>query len=218
MSSERTRIVVVGTGGHSQVVADAIARMKDAGKPVELAGFLDERVELHGTQILGATVLGSIADLPDIPHDGVVVAIGDNATRQRVFEELVAAGEHLVSVIHPAAVIAPDVQIGVGCMIIGGVVINTGTVVGDNTILNTGCTVDHHNTIGSHVHIAPGAHLGGNVWAGHGAMVGIGASVLPRITIGEAASVGAGAVVLENVPDSVTVVGVPARAIGSPTN
>jgi len=71
--------------------------------------------------------------------------------------------------------------------------------------------VDHHNTVGDHVHIAPGAHLGGEVTVEEGAMVGIGAVILPGVKVGAWSVVGAGAVVLKDVPREVKVVGVPAR-------
>ena len=44
-----------------------------------------------------------------------------------------------------------------------------------------------------------------------GALVGIGAIVLPRVRIGAWSTVGAGAVVTADVPPAVTVMGVPAR-------
>jgi acetyltransferase-like isoleucine patch superfamily enzyme len=81
-------------------------------------------------------------------------------------------------------------------------------------VLNTSCSVDHHNCIGSHAQIAPGAHLGGNVVVGEGALIGIGAVVLPQRGVGQWATVGAGAVVTRNIPDFATAVGLPARITG----
>jgi len=62
--------------------------------------------------------------------------------------------------------------------------------------------------------IAPGAHLGGEVTIGEGVLIGIGATVMPQRRVGDWAVVGAGACVVEDVPDGVTVVGVPARPLG----
>ena len=96
-----------------------------------------------------------------------------------------------------------------------GVIINCGSTIGENVILNTGCTVDHHNKIAAHVHIAPGTHLGGEVSAEEGVFIGLGASILPRTTIGAWSIVGAGACVIESVPPEQTVVGVPAKQLKS---
>jgi acetyltransferase-like isoleucine patch superfamily enzyme len=98
-------------------------------------------------------------------------------------------------------------------MICAGVVVNTGSVIGSHVILNTSCTVDHHNSVGSCAHIAPGTHTGGDTVIEEGGLVGIGAIVAPRTSVGAWATVGAGAVVTKPVPPGVTVVGVPARPL-----
>jgi len=75
------------------------------------------------------------------------------------------------------------------------------------------CRLGHHNVIGDYAHIAPGAHLGGDVTVGEGAFVCIGAAVAPQRTVGAWSTVGTGAAVIRDVPDGVTVVGVPAAPL-----
>jgi sugar O-acyltransferase (sialic acid O-acetyltransferase NeuD family) len=207
------RVLILGAGGHAQVVADILLRAHQAGVSAHPIGFLDDDSRLVGTTIMGLRVLGIIAQLDEFDHDAIIVAIGHNRTRARLFESVRARGEQIVNAVHPAAVIAPDVHLGLGVMICAGVVVNTGTVIGDDVILNTGCTVDHHNHIGNYAHIAPGVHLGGDVTIGEGTLVGIGASVIPQRTIGAWSVIGAGAVVIDDIPAHVTAVGMPARVI-----
>jgi acetyltransferase EpsM len=164
-------------------------------------------------RILGRPVLGSLADLGNIRHDAVVIGIGDNETRCRLFEELLARKEQFATVIHPRATLAHDVRMGIGTVVFAGVVVNTGANIGDNVILNTSCTIDHDCEVASHSHICPGAHLGGTVGVGVGAFVGIGSTIIHNKNVGEWSTVGAGAVVIKDVAPLTTVVGVPARPL-----
>jgi len=208
------RVLIIGAGGHAQVVADILLRHQEQDGSVHPIGFLDDNPALDGRSFIGVPVLGNLGRLSEIDHDGVVIALGDNALRKRIYEVMRGRGERLVIARHPAAVVAPDVLIGPGSMICAGVVVNTGTEIGANVILNTSSSADHHNRIGDHVHIAPGAHLGGEVTLGEGVLVGIGATVMPRVRVSDWARIGAGACVHNPVPAGLTVVGVPARPLG----
>ena len=207
------RVLIIGAGGHAQVVADILKCAHDAGEGVNPIGYLDDDSDLIGQTLLDLPVFGTLADVVNVPHDALIVALGDNATRRRVFDHLRQSGEQFAIARHPTSIIASDVSIGEGTMICAGVIVNPGSVIGQNVILNTGCTIDHHNKIGDHVHIAPGAHLGGEVVIGTGGLVGIGAPIIPRCQIGEWAIVGASACVTKSVPAGVTVVGVPAKPL-----
>lgn len=207
------RVIILGAGGHGEVVADLLLQAAEAGAHCQLLGFLDDNACLVGRRVMGLPVLGLIDQLNQFEHDAVIVAIGDNRTRARIFESLRAKGERFIRAVHPAAVLAREVQLGDGVMICAGVVVNPGSVLGENVILNTACTVDHHCRVGSHAHIGPGVHLGGQVSIGDGALVGIGACVLPQRRVGAWSVIGAGAVVTEDIPAHVTAVGVPARVI-----
>ena len=61
--------------------------------------------------------------------------------------------------------------------------------------------------------LAPAVALAGGVRVEHGAELGIGARVAPRLCIGHGAMVGSGAVVIRDVAPGATVAGVPAREL-----
>ena len=180
---------------------------------IEIIGFVDDDPTLKNKSVFGLSILGKVADLPKIGHDGIIIAIGHNPTRQRLCQILHEQGEQFVSAIHPSVIIGSDVTIGKGTMIMAGVVINVGTCIGENVILNTGCTIDHHNQIGDCVHVAPGVNTGGEVHVNEGALIGIGSTVMPGRSVGAWSIVGAGAVVTKDVPPKQTVVGIPAVAL-----
>jgi sugar O-acyltransferase (sialic acid O-acetyltransferase NeuD family) len=207
------QVLIIGAGGHAQVVADILLRTQEQHPSAQLIGYLDDNPALHGQRFLNLPVLGAIDQLASIPHDAVIVAIGDNRTRAGIFAAIQVRGEKIINAIHPSAVIASDVRLGQGVMICAGVVVNTGTTIGDNVILNTSCSVDHHNHIAAHSHVAPGVHLGGDAHVGEGVLVGIGTAVIPGCSVGDWAIVGAGSVVTRDIPPFVTVLGAPARVI-----
>ncbi len=211
MTNSVKKIIIIGAGGHAQVVADILmCHAKTFGDIIPI-GYLDDNHKILGNLYLGLPVLGTIAQLSSIEHDQVIIAIGDNDRRKQVFESLQTQGEQFFTAIHPSAIISPSAKIGIGTMICAGAIINPETSIGNNVILNTGSTVDHHNRIEDHVHIAPGVNLGGTVTVKAGAFVGIGARVIPQREIGAWSIVAAGATIITDVEPNSTYLGVPGR-------
>jgi acetyltransferase-like isoleucine patch superfamily enzyme len=89
-----------------------------------------------------------------------------------------------------------------------------GVRTGEACIINTGATVDHDCVLADAVHVCPGAHIAGNVEIGARTWFGIGAVARQGIRIGANAMIGAGSVVIHDLPDDVTVAGNPARILG----
>jgi sugar O-acyltransferase (sialic acid O-acetyltransferase NeuD family) len=206
------RIVLLGAGGHAKVVWDSLSRMRDENA-IQVVAVLDDDARLWGKAFMNLTVQGAIHEIAQVQAEAAVIAVGDNAARRRVYETVKALGIPLLNVIHPSAVIGADVQLGDGIVAFANVVVNVGSRIGDNVILNTACTVDHDCVIGAHAHIAPGVHLAGGVSIGEGTLMGIASSAIPLVDIGRWVTVGAGSVVVRNIPDNVTIAGIPARIL-----
>jgi len=181
------------------------------------AGFVDANPSLHGTRVLDLPVVGAVEEVASRGGRHVAMGIGNNAARRRVFARVLELGLEPVTAIHPSAVISAHATVARGTVVMANATINVAAQIGENAIINTASSIDHHCVIGAHAHIAPGAILAGNVRIGEETLVGAGAVVIPGISIGARCIVGAGAVVTANVPDGVTVAGVPARAIAGPT-
>ena len=202
------RIAIIGAGGHARSVANFC---QDLGHTI--VGLLDDDPALYATSFAGYDILGPPEMVADMAIDGAIVAIGDNAARKRHFDRLVAQGIPLVSVIHPRAYVARDVEIGQGVVVMPLAAVNAGSNVGDNAIVSLQAVVSHECHIASHGHVGANACLCGRVALSEGAFVGAGATVIPLKRIGAWSTVGAGATVVQDVPAKVIVTGVPARVL-----
>lgn len=200
-------LLILGGGGHGKVVADAAL----------LSGRWDEVLILDDAWPQKKEngrwdILGKIENLSQwrIRCNEAVVAIGHNRLRLTFQRRLADAGFEIPSVIHPSAQISPFSRIGAGSVVFANAVVNVDAVVGEGAIINTAATIDHDCRLGMGVHVSPGAHLAGEVSVGDFSWIGIGSVVRERTSIGSDVIVGAGAVVVTNVPDGMTVIGVPA--------
>src|SRR6516162_459897 len=212
-SSDVPRIVVIGCSGHARVVVDIFHQ-----NHCEVVGLLDTYQSV-ANDVLGHQVIGTEDDLPALVSanlcNSVIVAIGDNWTRNRMvirIRELVP-GIRFVSAIHPSAQIARDVSIRQGTVIMAGVVVNTGCDIREFCILNTASSLDHDSIMEQFSSLAPGAITGGGVRIGAFSAIAIGAVISHAIQIGEKTVVGAGATVVGDIPDGVVAYGTPARII-----
>ena len=198
------RLIIIGAGGHGKVVADAAWKMGYRN-----IAFIDDRAvgECMIFPILGTT------DMLESLDDGwtdFVMAVGDNKIRQKIAQN---HSVHWVSIVHPSVQIGLQTIIGAGTVVLAGAVINPDSQIGDHCIINTGAIVEHDNVIKDYVHLSPRAVLGGTVRVGECTHVGIGATVKNNTKICSDCVIGAGAVVVKNITESGTYVGVPARKI-----
>jgi sugar O-acyltransferase (sialic acid O-acetyltransferase NeuD family) len=208
----KTVLVIYGAGGHASVVA-GIARLKK----FEILGFLDDvNTSRKGTEFNGCRVLGGSEQLPILKAQNisnVALAIGECAARMIICQLLLKSGFNLLTLVHPQAIVAPEVMLGPGTIMVAGSIVNPGCRVGSGVILNTASSIDHDCVVEDGVHIGPGARLGGEVFVGKCAWIGIGAVIRDKIRIGAGTIIGSGAVVVKDIPDGVVAYGVPARVI-----
>lgn len=188
-----------GASGHGKVIAD-IAAAND----IKIKAFIDQ--DITKNECYGFPVFNNLPE----DKEKLVISIGNNLTRKKISEQI----KNLIgTLIHPKSIVSDSVNIEEGTVVMGGVVINADTTIGKHCIINTNASVDHDCIIEDFVHISPNSALAGGVKVGEGSQIGIGASVIQGIKIGKWCVIGAGAVIIADIPDYSVVVGNPGRII-----
>lgn len=205
----RKKVVIIGAGGHAKVIADIIEKSGD-----EIVGFLDDNKEIGTTIIKEYKVIGDLNNrfAMAVTKENLefIIAIGDNKKREEISH---SPNLKFYTAIHPSAQMGLDVEIQEGTVIMANACINSSAKIGKHCIINTGAIIEHDNIIEDFVHISPNVALGGTVKIGKSTHVGIGSTIKNNITICEKCKIGAGAVVVKDIKEEGTYVGVPAKGI-----
>ena len=207
-------ILIIGASGHGRVVMDCV---EQEGK-YKVVGFLDS-YKKKGTLINGCKVLGSERDLPYLCErfniHGIIIAIGDNWTRHLLVKRVqsIVAPINFVKAVHPTATIGKDVVIGAGSVILPGAIVNANCIIGNHCILNTNSSLDHDSTMEDYSSLAPKVCTGGNLVLGEFSAICLGANVIENISIRPHSVIGAGSLVIRDVPSHTLAFGVPARVV-----
>ncbi|GAA3143354.1 sugar O-acyltransferase (sialic acid O-acetyltransferase NeuD family) [Kribbella aluminosa] len=199
-------LLVVGAGAVARQVRSLVADL--TGTPFRIVGYLDTGVPT-----------GSMVCVPLLGGDEVlagadtayVIAIGNPQVRRRIDISAEAWRRHPVSLVHPSSTLDHGVVLGAGTILLPGVRIQADAHLGRHVLVNANAVVGHDCVVHNHCVLSPMAMLSGGVVVEGGAFIGAGATVLPERVIGFGATVGAGAVVTEDVPPLTRVAGVPAK-------
>jgi sugar O-acyltransferase (sialic acid O-acetyltransferase NeuD family) len=209
MTSHETQVVLFGASEHARVVADIARR---AGCTV--VALVDEDRAKRGLD--GVPILHDAGEAARRYSDARwCVSIGDNHRRESVVARLggLLATLRFIALVHPSAVVAQDATIGEGTVVMAGAVINPGTTIGRHCVVNTGACIDHDNRLDDFCSVAPRVATGGKVSIGRGSAVCIGACIQHGVNVGEHTVIGAGSVVLGDVPARCVAFGVPCKVI-----
>jgi sugar O-acyltransferase (sialic acid O-acetyltransferase NeuD family) len=162
---------------------------------------------------LGLEYLGGDDVLPDLRRSlsTAFVAVGDNRRRSTLTATVIQHGFQLATVVATTARVSPSAQVGPGSAIMHGALVGPRSRIGVGCVVNTAASVDHDCTLEDFVHVAPGSHLAGRVHMGTGGFAGVGVSIIPELTVGAWAVIGAGSTVIDTIAPATTVVGAPAR-------
>lgn len=200
------KLILIGAGGHSKSVIDSVEN-----DLYEVCGFIDE---YKAGEHLGLQIFGNrIEDIPNYEGYSYFISIGDVKFRKAWFKKVKALGLKTVNIIDKTAIISNTASIGTGNFIGKLAIINADATIGDNNVINTKALVEHECVIASHVHLSTNATINGNVKVDDGVFMGSTAVCNGQLELGKYSVIGSGSVIISDVEEYTTVVGVPAKMV-----
>lgn len=195
-------LILIGAGGHAHACIDVIEQHGG----YQIAGLIGMPDEMHDYH-LGYAVIGTDTDLPElaktIPYALITLGqIKTSAHRTRLYQQVVALGFQLPTIIAPSAYVSRHATIGAGTIVMHGAIVNAGASVGKNCIINTRALLEHDATVADHCHISTGAIINGNTAIGSGSFVGSGSIIKEGASLGQGCLVGMGLAVRHNLPNN----------------
>lgn len=155
----KNRLIIIGAGGFSLVVADAAIEMG-----YSKIDFVDDVKPLNTTVLDNFKIIGKQDAILKIEDTNVelVIAIGNCKIRKEIYTKY-SSQFKFTNIIHPKATVSKITKIGNGNIILAGATINANVSLGNNNIINSNVLIDHDSEIGNHCHIAQGTIIGSNV-------------------------------------------------------
>ena len=207
----KEKLVVVGVGGFGREVMWQIQQIGN----YYILGYVDSNETLINKLINGLPVLGTEDWLLQLKESiNVVIAIGSPNVRKSISERL-----QVNPYIKFPTILADDVRFsstvtfGRGCIVCSSSVLTVNVTLNEFVILNLDCTVGHDVIISSFVTVHPSVNISGNSTIEKCVEIGTGTSIIQGKRIGESAIIGAGSVVVKDIPAYCTAVGTPAMPI-----
>lgn len=184
------KLLLVGAGGFGRVVLEHVIDKYDCA-------FIDDGPEI-GTMVGGVPVIGKIDELDKWygEYKQLIVTIGNNKLRERIYEEAGSIGYTFPSIIHPSVYISPHAQLGSGTIILNNAVVQNGAKAGKGLIMNPGTELHHDSEVGEYVLIYTNSVVRSLAFVGDRAWIGSTATICTSATVPADGRVEDGEVVL----------------------
>lgn len=205
----KNQLIIVGAGGLGRVISDFLATQRRS-----VGFFFDENPQLINTQVCNIPVVGyeQIQCMNPTSHS-LVLAILDPQDRNAIVSKLQMTGIPFESYQAPTAFISHSASIGAGyCMLEHSYIMNNACL--DAFVhIHFHSVIGHDATVGPFSSFGPNCIIGGFAKIGKCVKMGMGVRVLPNITIGDFATIGAGSVVTRSIPEGEVWAGIPAKKL-----
>lgn len=207
-------IFIFGASDHARVVIDIV----ELEGRYRIVGLFDS-FKPKGYRVGRYEVLGREEDLMEYSRKyGLctgIIGIGDNWTRRQIAESLLADNPRLqfVTAVHPSSTLSREVVMEPGSIVMARCYVGLNTHIGEGAVVATNSIFEHDSVMGAYSTLGAGSTTGGHVSLGICTAVCLGVTLIHGIGVGDHTVIGAGSIVIDDIPDSVVAYGNPARVV-----
>lgn len=209
------KLIIIGASGFGREVAWLVERINKQNPTWDLIGFVDDNPKIQGEIINGYPVIGDCNSLKNIQDAFVVCAVGASKVRKSIIDKICLINPNIkfATLIDPSVEMSNLVRIGKGTIICAHTIITVNIEIGSHVIINLDCTIGHDAVLRDFVTLYPSVNVSGATDIGECSELGTGMQIIQGKSIGAHSIVGAGAVVIKDIPEKCTAVGSPAKPI-----
>jgi sugar O-acyltransferase (sialic acid O-acetyltransferase NeuD family) len=206
-------LIIIGASGFGREVAWLVERINKSVPTWNLMGFLDDNTELTGKEVGGYKVLGVIETVANYSDAYFVCAIGASKTRRSIIDRIMLYKPNFTVLVDPSVEMSERITIGEGSIICAHTIATVDICIGRHVIINLDCTIGHDAILDDYVTLYPSVNVSGATHIGVCVELGTGMQIIQGKTVGNESIIGAGAVIVKDIPTKCTAVGSPAKPI-----
>ena len=207
------KFFIFGTKGFAKEVEFII--FDNFGNGAEVIFVAADNDEDIGSTINGRYVISEYEFQKINDTKECLIAVGNPVIRNKIYQKLKDdKNVSFPNLIHKSAIFdSRYVQLGEGNIICPNTSITTNIKIGNFVHINLNCTIGHDTVIEDFVTCSPASNISGNVKIGQLSYLGTNCIIIEKKTIIENVTIGAGCVIVKDLLESGTYVGIPAKKI-----
>ncbi|CAH6800281.1 UDP-N-acetylbacillosamine N-acetyltransferase [Vibrio chagasii] len=207
-------LYLVGAGGFAREIYSYLGESDFEYEGYILQGLLsDYKGDLDTYPEVKHRIVDDRESTAMTQNDAVIIAIASPEQKNKLYDFYTKKGIKILSYIHQSAVIGFNVKIGEGTVICPNTTLTTGITLGKCVTVNANSTIGHDAEIGDYSTLSGHCDVTGFAKLGKRVFMGSSAVVIPKVSVGDDAIIGAGSVIVSRVKPNVTMLGNPAKRL-----
>jgi sugar O-acyltransferase (sialic acid O-acetyltransferase NeuD family) len=205
------KLVIIGAGGFGREMVAWARQSVQFEREWTIKGLIDDNLEALAGKNTPVPLLATIRDYAPASEDVFICAMGVPEIKRRCCELIAGRGGRFTKLIHRTAVLGDNVELADGVVLCPYTIVSANNRLGRGVAVNLHSSIDHDASVDDWSQVNCHCDLTAAVRVGREVFIGSSVSIIPNVTIGDRAYLGAGSVVLRDVPEGAKVFGVPAR-------